>query len=78
LRAEELAVPGDGGWPRSETGWLVPGRRFTDGSHAIAVRGRWSWILSAYQYGHDSAGTCPFREGVRALAESSVVRLATR
>ncbi len=28
--------------------------------HAIAVDGRWTWILSRDQYGYYSAGTCPY------------------
>jgi hypothetical protein len=28
--------------------------------HAIAVGGRWTWILSADQYSYYSAGTCPY------------------
>ena len=40
------------------TGWLVP-VVVSQTFHAIAVGGRWTWILSADQYGYYSAGTCP-------------------
>ena len=28
--------------------------------HAIAVDGRWTWILSQYQYSYYSQGSCPY------------------
>jgi hypothetical protein len=41
------------------TGLLVP-MVVSQTFHAIAVRGRWTWILSADQYEYYSAGTCPY------------------
>jgi hypothetical protein len=40
-------------------GWLVPVVVWQT-FHAIAVRGRWTWILGADQYDYYIAGTCPY------------------
>jgi hypothetical protein len=41
------------------TAWLMP-VVVSQTFHAVAVGGRWTWILSADQYGYYSAGTCPY------------------
>jgi hypothetical protein len=43
------------------TGWLVP-VVVSQTFHAIPVIGRWTWILSADQFGYYSAATCPYAD----------------
>jgi hypothetical protein len=67
--SERIRVAGVSGWIRSKavrvrvsvvpTGWLAP-MVVSQTFHAIAVRGRWTWILSADQYEYYGAGTCPY------------------